>query len=106
MAALSEQDVQILRLLTSGKNSPEIAKSLQTSLTPCAITCTTSTTSCGPTIAWKCTPFSASWSSSLRFLPSIPPRARLEFSFDPGVVRHDGCLLCEYERTISKSRPE
>lgn len=32
MAVLSEQDVQILRLLTSGKNSPEIAKSLQISL--------------------------------------------------------------------------
>jgi DNA-binding CsgD family transcriptional regulator len=32
VAVLSEQDVQILRLLTSGKNSPEIAKSLQISL--------------------------------------------------------------------------
>jgi PAS domain S-box-containing protein len=31
-AALSEQEVQILRLFASGKNSPEIAKSLQISL--------------------------------------------------------------------------
>ena len=32
VAALSEQEVQILRLFASGKNSPEIAKSLQISL--------------------------------------------------------------------------
>lgn len=32
MAALSEQEVQILSLFASGKNSPEIAKSLQISL--------------------------------------------------------------------------
>ena len=32
VAALSEQEVQILRLFASGKNSPEIAKNLQISL--------------------------------------------------------------------------
>ena len=32
VAALSEQELQILRLFASGKNSPEIAKSLQISL--------------------------------------------------------------------------
>ena len=32
VAALSEQEVQILRLFAAGKNSPEIAKSLQISL--------------------------------------------------------------------------
>ena len=53
VAALSEQELQILKLFASGKNSPEIAKAYRSAFRLSATIFTTSTRSYGLTIGLK-----------------------------------------------------